>query len=247
LLGKPLIIHEQNSVAGTSNRLLNILSNKTLTAYPNNLKNAVLVGNPIRAGLSSIESNSVTSANTDANQKLNLLIMGGSLGAQAINEMVPAALSQIDKSIRPNIWHQTGRSKKAPVVNDYKNLSVSARAEEFIDDVDEAYSWADILICRAGALTVSEVAAVGMPAIFIPLPSAIDNHQYHNARWLSEQNAAVLIEQKTLTKELLSEAITNFISQKEMLKTMGKKAKALAMPNATNEVVNVCEELCHVS
>ncbi len=247
LLGKQLIIHEQNSVAGTSNRLLNTLSNKTLTAYPNNLKGAALVGNPIRTGLSSIENDSVENDNTDADQKLNLLIMGGSLGAKAINEIVPAALSLIDDSIRPNVWHQTGRSKKEPVVNDYKDLSVSARTEEFIDSVDEAYSWADVLICRAGALTVSEVAAVGMPAIFIPLPSAIDNHQYHNARWLSEQDAAVLIEQKTLTKELLSETLTNFISQKEILKTMGKKAKALAMPNATNDVANICEELCHVS
>jgi UDP-N-acetylglucosamine--N-acetylmuramyl-(pentapeptide) pyrophosphoryl-undecaprenol N-acetylglucosamine transferase len=241
LLGKKLIIHEQNSVAGSSNRLLAKVAHKKLEAFPNSLKGAIHVGNPVRSTIAEINSQS----DERVHSRLRVLIMGGSLGAKAINDVVPFAVAAMDEFSRPEIWHQTGADKKPPVSMAYEQLGVSARIDEFVADVASAYRWADIVICRAGALTVSEVAAAGVPAIFIPLPSAIDNHQYHNAKWLLENHAAVMLEQQYLTSETLRKELEMLAGNRKLLHAMHQKLKKLALPDAANQVAICCEELCH--
>lgn len=244
LMGKPLIIHEQNSVAGSSNRLLAKIASKKLVAFPNALAGAVHVGNPVRGDIQAVESG-LSERLEHKESKLRVLIMGGSLGAKAINDIAPLAFAHIEENIRPEVWHQTGRGKKEPVSIAYRDNNVGARVEEFISDVSAAYAWADILICRAGALTVSEVAVAGVPAIFVPLPSAIDNHQFFNAKWLVDNEAAILIEQKALTPETLSEQLLALNEKREKLKEMHILLKKLALPEATTQVANYCEELSH--
>ncbi len=245
LLGKKLIIHEQNSVAGSTNRLLAKLANTRLEAFPNSLPNAAHVGNPVRNDIVDISRAREKKIYSDNNvSPLNLLVMGGSLGAQAINEVVPKAIELFQKEQVINVWHQTGKNKKTPVEVDYKNHQIEARIEEFVDDVSSAYQWADVIICRAGALTVSEISVAGLPAIFIPLPSAIDNHQYFNAQWLVSHDAAVAIEQKQLTAEWLSQTLINLHKDRDKLNTMQQQLKHIALDNATQDVVSYCEALC---
>lgn len=242
LLGKPLVIHEQNSVAGSSNRLLAKMATKKLAGFPDALEGAMYIGNPVRTDITAVTHKFAI----NAAMPLRVLIMGGSLGAKAINDVVPLAIAAVEPSKRPQVWHQTGRDKKAPVTETYKEQQLTARVDEFIHDVAEAYAWADILICRAGALTVSEVAAAGVPAIFIPLPSAIDNHQYFNAKWLVDNHAGILLEQKELTAESLQSLLNDLSDHREKLKIMHQQLKKLALPNAANQVANQCEELSYV-
>lgn len=245
LLGKKLIIHEQNSVAGSTNKFLSKISSCNLEAFPNSLSNAKRVGNPIRSEIKALFDKplerllEITSQN-----KKKLLVMGGSLGAAAINQIIPDVISKLAPEKRPEIWHQAGKGKNIDVVNDYQTDGVSARVEEFIADVAAAYRWADIIICRAGALTVSEIAVAGVPAIFIPYPHAIDNHQFYNAQWLVENKAAYSIEQKVLTVESLSLLLNNMLSDETILSSMSINLKKIAMPDATEQVVAVCERAC---
>jgi UDP-N-acetylglucosamine--N-acetylmuramyl-(pentapeptide) pyrophosphoryl-undecaprenol N-acetylglucosamine transferase len=249
LLGKKLIIHEQNSVAGSTNKLLNKLAHQTLEAFPGTLANAIYVGNPVRSEITSLYQANESTVLSE--KSLHVLVMGGSLGAKAINDIAPSAFARTVQLIHENnaslaidIWHQTGKGKQHSVNEDYKTLGVTAKVDEFIDDVAAAYTWADIIICRAGALTVSEIAIAGVPAIFIPLPSAIDNHQYHNAKWLVGSDAALLIEQKSLTNESLSESLMTLIGDNEKLLHMKTELQKAALPKATDQVVNYCEALC---
>jgi UDP-N-acetylglucosamine--N-acetylmuramyl-(pentapeptide) pyrophosphoryl-undecaprenol N-acetylglucosamine transferase len=256
LLGKKLIVHEQNAVAGSTNRLLNKFAHQTLEAFPKTLPNASHVGNPIRAEIVALTKTALTKATLSKKEpslspSLNILIMGGSLGAKAINDAAPSAfvclLNEIEKTGTPltiNIWHQTGKGKKETVATEYQTLEVSARIDEFVDDVAAAYAWADIIVCRAGALTVSEVAVASVPAIFIPLPSAIDNHQYYNAQWLVENDAACLIEQKLLTAESLSQSLLTLVNNEEKLNYMSEQLAKIALPNATKKVADYCHALC---
>ncbi len=246
LLGKKLIVHEQNAVAGSTNRLLNKLAHQTLEAFPNTLPNACHVGNPIRAEI--VALNNVEASSTSS---LNIMVMGGSLGAKVINEIAPSAfacllaeIKKTDASLTVNLWHQTGKGKKDAVTTAYEVLDIDVRVEEFVADVAAAYTWADIIICRAGALTVSEVAVALVPAIFIPLPSAIDNHQYHNAQWLVENDAACILEQKQLTAESLSQLLLTLTKNKEQLNHMCEQLKKVALPNATEKVTDYCHALC---
>jgi len=252
LLGKKLIIHEQNSIAGSTNKLLNKLSHQTLEAFPNTLANGIHVGNPIRLEITDLNN---TKQSNDASKKsLHVLVMGGSLGAKAINDIAPSAFALTSELTRKNstllvidVWHQTGKGKQNRVNEDYKTLNVAAKVDEFIDDIAAAYAWADVIICRAGALTVSEVAIAGVPAIFIPLPSAIDNHQYHNAKWLVNNNAALLVEQENLTDESLSECLMTLVNDNQKLLHMKIELQHLALPKATDHVVAYCEALCTAS
>jgi UDP-N-acetylglucosamine--N-acetylmuramyl-(pentapeptide) pyrophosphoryl-undecaprenol N-acetylglucosamine transferase len=241
LLGKKLIIHEQNSIAGSANRLLAKMAHRKLTAFPNSLDNSIHVGNPVRSSITKVSVDDQPAIRG----KLCLLIIGGSLGAKAINDVMPYALSDMGEECRPEIWHQTGKNKQEPVSKAYQELNISARIDEFVDDMAEAYAWADLLVCRAGALTVSEVAVAGVPAIFIPLPSAIDNHQYYNAKWLVDNDAALLIEQKKCSQEGLSQLLNQLNVNRDKLKKMHVQLKKLALPDAANQVANHCEELCH--
>lgn len=242
LLGKTLIIHEQNSVAGSTNKLLSKISSCNLEAFPNSLPNAIRVGNPVRSEIRALfDRASHASVKANAHAKKKLLIMGGSLGAAAINQIMPSVIKHLSPHDRPEIWHQAGKGKHIELINDYQSDGIPAHVEEFIADVAAAYSWADLVICRAGALTVSEIAVAGLPAIFVPYPYAIDNHQFYNAQWLVENKAAYAIEQKELTIENLSKLLTSMLSDGLSLSIMSETLKKLAMPDATDQVVAVCD------
>jgi UDP-N-acetylglucosamine--N-acetylmuramyl-(pentapeptide) pyrophosphoryl-undecaprenol N-acetylglucosamine transferase len=241
LLGKKLVIHEQNSISGSANKLLSKVTRHVLEAFPGSLPQAELVGNPVRKELTALFATRGT--NNDRKQK-RLLIMGGSLGAEAINQVLPDTINSLSNTFELEVWHQTGKGKQKQTQEKYQQLNLTVRVEEFIDSVDEAYQWADIIICRAGALTVSEIAVVGLPAIFIPYPYAIDNHQFNNAQLLVNHNAAELIEQKDLTAEKLSETIKFLFGDSKSLNNMSVNLRKLAKPEAANQVSSICEKLC---
>ncbi len=236
LLRIPLLIHEQNAVAGTTNRILSRFANKVLMGFPNAFasKKALFVGNPVRQSIQQVAKKAKVK-----NDKTNLLILGGSLGAQTLNSIVPQAISELPENT-VNVWHQTGRGKLEAVQSAYQQLAITAKQTEFIDSMEEAYHWADIIVCRAGALTIAEVATCGVPAIFIPLPSAIDNHQFFNAKWLVEQKAAYLIEESQLTAELLSNKILSMTKDSDALAAMSKASRHAIVTNATEAVMEAC-------
>lgn len=241
LMFKKLVIHEQNSVAGSANKLLAKIANEVLVAYPHVLPNSHYVGNPIRESICALHASNTESQH---NQVKNILVMGGSLGAQAINEITPHVFKILQEKFELSVWHQTGKNKLAPTHCLYGDDVVNIKIEEFIQDVEAAYQWADIIVCRAGALTVSELTIVGLPAIFIPLPHAIDNHQYFNAKWLVDQQASILIEQKSLTKERLLDELTDLLIDQEKLIRFSKNLKNIAKVEATDSVVTICESYC---
>lgn len=240
IMGKHLILHEQNSVAGSANKLLAKVANDVLVAYPDVLPNSQHVGNPVRESIYQLHQ----AKNKTKNEQINILVMGGSLGAQVINENVPAVFKKLQNTFAINIWHQTGREKLEATVPLYGDMLTSIKIEEFITDIKAAYQWADLIICRAGALTVSELTIVGLPAIFIPFPHAIDNHQYFNAKWLVDQQAASLIEQKELNEHRLYDEIIKLLSDKNSLNQYSKKLKKIAKIDATEKVTSLCETYC---
>lgn len=233
LLGIPLIIHEQNRVPGTTNRLLARMANQVLEAFPgsfNKKYKAKCTGNPLRKQfLTALEGK-----RRQSGQSARILVVGGSQGAQILNEVVPEAIAELNDV---QIKHQTGAAMCEQVNNRYKVLGVDADVHAFIDDMVSAYQWADMVICRSGAMTVSEVAAMAVPAIFIPLPSAIDDHQTANARYLTDAGAGQILMQKNLNAKSLAEHITQVLSQ---LDIMGKAAKQCARLDATEVVAGCC-------
>jgi UDP-N-acetylglucosamine--N-acetylmuramyl-(pentapeptide) pyrophosphoryl-undecaprenol N-acetylglucosamine transferase len=233
LLGIPLVIHEQNRVPGTTNKLLATFANQVLEAFPDSFKasiNAKCTGNPLRQQF--LTPSATPHKRDDA--ILRILVVGGSQGAQILNEIVPQAIAQLQGV---QVRHQTGAAMQDDVTKHYKTQGVDATVNAFIDDMIAAYQWADLVICRAGAMTISEVAAVGIPAIFIPLPSAIDDHQTANARYLTDAGAGVILTQKDLTVTTLLEQITQVCNQ---LETMSKLTKQCARLDATEIVANFC-------
>jgi UDP-N-acetylglucosamine--N-acetylmuramyl-(pentapeptide) pyrophosphoryl-undecaprenol N-acetylglucosamine transferase len=233
LLGIPLIIHEQNRVPGTTNRLLAKIANRILEAFPDSFSREVkaeCTGNPLRKQFLNRRDDS----GRRSNQAIHILVVGGSQGAQVLNEVVPEAVRQLE-DVR--IKHQTGTAMFEQVKNRYEVLGVNADVSAFIDDMVAAYQWADMVICRAGAMTVSEVAALGVPAIFIPLPHAIDDHQTANARYLTDAGAGVCLMQKDLDAATLAEQITKMLKQ---LDAMSKTAKQCARLDATEVVAGYC-------
>jgi len=231
LLGIPLIIHEQNRVPGTTNRLLARMAKQVLEAFPDSFNkklNATFTGNPLRKQFIGCAERK------EAHQGINILVVGGSQGAQILNEVVPGALAEL---AHVKVRHQTGAAMQKQVESRYKELGVTAEANAFIDDMVSAYQWADLVICRSGAMTVSEVAAAGIPAIFIPLPSAIDDHQTANARYLADAGAGLILLQKDLNAASLVEHITTIVKQ---LDVMSKTAKQYARLDATDVVAGVC-------
>ncbi len=233
LLGIPLIIHEQNRIPGTTNRLLSGFANTVLEAFPGSFKkqkNALCTGNPLRKAFSTIQEKSGFSVV----RPIRILVVGGSLGAQILNQVVPEAVAKMDDV---EIKHQTGKNMLDQVKKAYANNDVKAEVRTFIDDMVSVYQWADLIICRAGAMTISEVAAAGLPSILIPFPHAIDDHQTANARYLEEANAGVLIAQEKLNPSLLAEQVKNI---KNNLEKMSKSARQCARLDATEAVVQVC-------
>lgn len=239
LLRRPLVIHEQNSVAGLSNKVLAKFAQKVLSGFPDVLPKAIWCGNPVRSSIAALQEPQQRYAARTG--RLNVLVVGGSLGAKAINEAVPQALARLPEAIRPNVLHQTGKNHHAAVVALYKEAGVQADIQSFIADMAASYAQADLVICRAGALTVAELAAAGVASLLIPFPFAVDDHQTHNARFLSERGAAVLLPQTELSADKLAELLSGL--DREKLMEMAQRTRSLARPEAAEKVANVCREL----
>jgi UDP-N-acetylglucosamine--N-acetylmuramyl-(pentapeptide) pyrophosphoryl-undecaprenol N-acetylglucosamine transferase len=239
LLGKPLVLHEQNSVAGMANRVLAGVADRVFSAFPNVLKKAAWIGNPLRAAfLGQAGPAERLGSRTGA---LRLLVVGGSLGAKALNEVVPKALALIPQAQRPQVLHQSGARQIDELRANYAAAGVAAELTPFIEDTAQAYAQADLIVCRAGASTVTEIAAVGAAAVFVPFPFAVDDHQTTNARFLVDAGGGWLVQQRDLTPEWLAELIQN--TSREELIRRALAAKRMAKIRATEEVVAACEEL----
>ena len=214
LMGVPLVLHEQNAVAGMTNKILAKLAQAVAQAFPNTFEGAQTTGNPVRPEILAMAA--PAERGVAHAQPLRLLVFGGSQGAQALNEQVPAALAQLSTPLA--IVHQAGRGKAEATRQAYQQAGVSAQVIEFIDDMAEAYSQADLVIGRAGALTVSELAAAGLPAILVPLPIAVDDHQTHNGRWLERAGAAEILPQPQLAAQL-AKRLSNWLDQPDLIRT----------------------------
>lgn len=245
LCSVPLIIHEQNARAGTTNKLLARLAQRVLAAFPNALPNAEVVGNPVRAEMIQLESPLARAENKTG--PIRLLVVGGSLGAKFLNDALAKALALIDSQARPLVKHQCGERWLAECEQAYQAAGVEAEILPYIDNMADAYSWADFLICRAGAMTVSEVATVGVPALFVPFPFAIDDHQTANADWLVDQGGARVVQQSQLTPEKMKAEIEFFLESRQNLAAMAEKNRAAAITDAASRISNICEELANVA
>ena len=239
LCGKPLVLHEQNSVAGMANKVLAGVADRVFTAFPGVLKKAQWVGNPLRAAFTRQAAPSERFVGRTG--PLRLLVVGGSLGAQALNDIVPRALALIPAENRPVVTHQSGATQIDTLRANYQAAGVQAELTPFIDDTASAFAAADIIVCRAGASTVTEIAAVGAAAIFVPFPFAVDDHQTTNARFLVSAGGGWLVQQSDLTPEGLAKMLLN--SERPALVEIAEKAKNMQKINATREVVAACEEL----
>ena len=242
LTGTPLVIHEQNAIAGVTNKLLSKFANAVCEAFPGTFrvsKKVTTTGNPVRAEIAALEP--PAERMSQHNGPVQVLVVGGSLGATTLNEVVPEALALIDEAQRPAIGHQSGRNKEQETLHAYEDAGVKSWVVEFIDDMAEAYSWADLMICRSGALTVSELAAAGVASILVPYPFAVDDHQTLNARYLADQGAAVILQQRDMSAAVLAQKIRNL--DRDRLLHMAQKARLLARSDATSQVVDICERV----
>jgi len=239
LAGKPLVLHEQNSVAGTANKVLAGVADRVFTAFPQVFAKGRWVGNPLReAFVRQAEPEARFAGRTGP---LQLLVVGGSLGAKALNDIVPRALALIPADQRPTVLHQSGATQIEALRANYAQAGVQAELTPFIDDTAQAFAAADVIVCRAGASTVTEIAAVGAAAVYVPFPHAVDDHQTANARFLVEQGGGWLIPQKDLTAEKLAEMLQN--TERSTLIERARNAKKMQKIQATHEVVQACEEL----
>lgn len=258
IMRKPLIVHEQNAAAGLTNRLLARIANKVCCAFPQAFKEnitAEVVGNPLRASIGYHVDHQIEQSVSEGAAKTshNILVVGGSLGAQVLNQIVPISFTQLVKKsssataqLSFNICHQTGKGKQKEVIEAYNQQYLAneqVRVTEFIDDIASAYQWADVVICRAGALTVSELAMAATPAIFVPLPHAVDDHQVKNAQYLVSRGAATLVKQNELTSDSLAKLLIELFSEPQILKNMSQSAFAAADINATDKVASLCQQL----
>jgi len=244
LMQIPLVIHEQNALPGMTNRLLSHIANRVLESFPGSfgsLKKVSLVGNPIRAEIWQLLKPSYRMKNRSGS--VRLLILGGSLGAQALNETVPAALDLMDASDLIEVRHQAGRGKDEATATIYKNMEIDAQVSPFISNMAEAYAWADLVICRSGALTVSELAAAGVGSLLVPYPHAVDDHQTLNAQYLTDSGAAILMPQSELNPGVLAAKLKPLITNRESILQMAQAARNLAKPMATMDVSDICEEI----
>lgn len=239
LLGKPLILHEQNSVAGLANKVLSTMADRVFTAFPGVLGKAEWIGNPLRPAFTRQPDPAVRFA--DRSGPLRLLVVGGSLGAVALNELVPRALALIPPERRPRVMHQSGSGQIEALRAHYAAAGVQGEFTPFIDDTAQAFADADLIICRAGASTVSEIAAVGAAALFVPFPTAVDDHQTLNAMFLVEHGGGWLVQQRDLTPEKLSEMLQK--TERSALVRCAIQSKTMQQINATTRIVAACEEL----
>ncbi len=243
LLRKPLIIHEQNAIVGLTNRILAPLSRTMFTGFPvtSNKRNLEYCGNPVRSHLLNIPAPQQRLSGRDSTKRI--LIIGGSQGAASLNNYMPGALQTVCSTLAIEVWHQTGKNRKEAVVNEYKQYQVQAKVEEFIDNVDQAYSWADLIVCRSGAITLAEVAAVGLASVLVPYPYAVDDHQTENAKRYVEAGAAQLMHEAEMSSEKMAELLLNLLNESTLLK-MACAAKSLNSGNASKRVADECMNAC---
>lgn len=242
LRGIPLVLHEQNSIAGLANKVLAHVADRVLTGFPDAIPKSQWIGNPVRHDIAVLPAPTFryNEHGEKSGGKLRLLVIGGSLGAQALNEIVPQALALLSENERPDVVHQAGEKHIDALRAAYAAAGVEANTVAFIEDMAGAYAWADVVICRAGALTIAELAAAGVASILVPFPHAVDDHQTANARFLVRAGAAMLLPQDELTPERL--ALLRTLTRGQLLE-MAEKARALARPNATSEVAQTCRAL----
>lgn len=244
LLRRPLVIHEQNAVPGLTNRLLAPLANKVMLGFPGALqgRRVVMTGNPVRTDILLVPAPDVRM--TDAvNRPLRLLILGGSLGASVFNRLMPEIIRGLPDDTAIEVWHQTGISHFADTGALYKHHGItSGQVMPYIDDMASAYAWADLVLCRSGALTVSELSIVGVASILVPFPYAVDDHQTANAKYLSDAGGAILIPQSELTVTRIVKLLCEFDTDRNKLLQMAVAARRCAYPNATSDIAALCME-----
>jgi UDP-N-acetylglucosamine--N-acetylmuramyl-(pentapeptide) pyrophosphoryl-undecaprenol N-acetylglucosamine transferase len=241
LTRRPLIIHEQNAVAGFTNRCLSHLADEVLEAFPGSFKRAVrahTIGNPVREDIAAAAPPQIRFSGRHG--AINILVFGGSQGAVRLNTVVPLALAQLAASQQFNVRHQAGARWLEAAQQNYAQSGVRAQVTAFIEDMAEAYGWADLVICRSGALTVCELAAVGVASILVPFPAAVDDHQTVNAAYLVDREAALLIADRDLTPQRLAEALKKLANDRVPLLEMAIKARELAQPRAAQDLAQAC-------
>lgn len=239
LLNRPLVIHEQNSIAGLANRVLARIADQVLTAFPKVFPSSVkasLTGNPIRKEMTITPEPKLRFANRSG--PLKILVVGGSLGARALNQIMPQVISSLPQVSRPRVTHQAGNKHFDALQEVYRSAGVEVELLPFIDNMAERYAECDLIICRSGALTVAEIAAIGVASVLIPFPYAVDDHQTHNARFLSEVGAAEMIQESQLTAKKLVDLLRGLTREK--LLHMAEAARKLGQPEATRKVAEVC-------
>ncbi len=233
----PLLIHEQNAVPGMSNRLLAKIANKVMAAFPNSFNSASNhVGNPVRKSITRLQT--PEQRNKERQGALRILVFGGSLGAARLNEIVPQACAVLLKERELEIKHQAGPGNFDQTRLNYAHLNIKAEVVEYIDNMEAMYSWADLVICRAGAMTIAELAAAGVASILVPYPYAVDDHQTSNAKYLSDADAAILLKQESLSVDTLVEILKTMNREKTL--EMANKARQLGMPESTKLVAQAC-------
>ncbi len=245
LLRTPLLVHEQNAIAGFTNRWLVLVAHKVMCGFPNTfgaLSGAHHVGNPVRAEILALP---VPEARSPPAAGCRVLVIGGSQGAQIFNEVIPAAMKLLPRQLHLEIWHQTGKRQHEETERAYKGMPMPVKVAAFIDDMAQAYSWADLVVCRAGAMTIAELCAVGLASILVPFPYATDDHQTANARFLAERDAAILVPETEFNPTRLADLLQGFASTPALLLKMAKNARACAMPDATEMVARLCLEAMH--
>jgi UDP-N-acetylglucosamine--N-acetylmuramyl-(pentapeptide) pyrophosphoryl-undecaprenol N-acetylglucosamine transferase len=241
LLRKPVIIHEQNAIPGLTNKLLAKLAKQVLQGFPNSFTQAEWVGNPVREAITTL-AEPIEKAN---NEQINLLVLGGSLGAKALNTQLPLALKILAEQHDVIVKHQCGQKQLEDCKQHYQQADVEAEIFPFIDDMAAAYQWADIVVCRAGALTIAELSAAGVASILVPYPYAVDDHQTHNAENLLKVGAAVLMSEDKLTAQNLADELALLTKDTESLFKMATAARTQAKPEAAQTIADRCMAVCH--
>jgi len=247
LMRRPLVIHEQNAAAGLTNRLLARLARVVLQAFPGSFNSSAdveTVGNPVREDIAAVPEPGARYPGRQG--PLRLLVLGGSQGALALNKTVPAALGLLPEAIRPVVRHQCGERTIETARNAYAGNGIDVELMPFIDDMASAYAWADLVVCRAGALTVAELCAVGLPALFVPYPSAVDDHQTANARPMSDAGAAKIIQEADMTDQSVSELLREWLCERSILQTRAARARELSTPNSLDRITSICLEAAGV-
>ena len=243
LTRRPLVIHEQNAVAGLTNRLLARLARVVLQAFPGSFNSRVAaetVGNPVRDDIAALPAPGQRYAGRTG--QLRLLVLGGSQGSLALNRTVPAALALLPESGRPQVRHQCGSLTIDAARDAYRQHGVEAELLPYIDDMAAAYAWADLVVCRSGALTVAELCAAGLPALFVPYPAAVDDHQTANARPMADAGAAVILDESVLSPQVLAGQLGDWLTSREALLARAERARSLARPAALKRITELCLE-----